>query len=113
MSWPTPRGSGESVLTMEMSAFVRAETRFDVEALLFAEIVSVVVVEIVEVMFSVVPAAVVVLTCTCGENVALAPTASEAMVQVIVPPAPTAGAPHAHPTGTTRERKFVPAGSGI
>ena len=28
----------------------------------------------------------ITVTCTCGENVALAPTASEAMVQVIVLP---------------------------
>ena len=113
MSCPSPTGSGESVLTMATSAFVRAVTRFDVDAVSFDVIVCAVVVEIVEVMFSVVPAAVVVLTATCGENVALAPTASDAMMQVIVPPAPTPGVAHDQPAGTVRERKFVPAGSGM
>ena len=35
MSCPSPTGSGESVLTMATSAFVRAVTRFDVEAVSF------------------------------------------------------------------------------
>src|ERR1043166_9498192 len=98
---------------MAASAFVRAVTRFDAEEELFAETLSVDVVEIVDVMFSVVPDAVVVLTCTCGVNVALAPTASEAMVQVIVPPAPTAGVLHDQPAGGVMLRKFVPAGRGM
>src|SRR5207302_1474034 len=109
----SPTGSGESVLTMETSALVRAVTRFDVDAESLLVIVCAVVVLMVEVMFSVVPLAVVVLTCTCGANVAVAPTASDAMVQVIVPPAPTAGVPHDHPAGTASERKFAPAGSGM
>src|SRR5438105_15876050 len=98
---------------MATSAFVRVVTRFDVDAESFDVIVCAVVVVIVEVIFSVVPAAVVVLTATCGENVALTPTASDAIVQVIVPPAPTPGVAHAQPAGTVSERKLVPAGRGI
>jgi len=96
-----------------MSTFVREVTRFDVDAELFPGMESVVAVVIVAVMASVVPEAVAGLTCTTGEKVALAFAASEAMVQVIVPPEPTAGTPHAQPTGTTSDWKFVPAGSGI
>ncbi len=44
------------------SAFAEEVTRFEVEALLFAAILSVDVVLMVEVMFSVVPAAVLALT---------------------------------------------------
>ena len=63
---------------------------------------------------SVVPAAVVGLTWTTGENVALAFAANEAMVQVMFPPEPTAGVTHAHPTGGVAiDWKFVPVGSGI
>src|ERR1043165_7183428 len=98
---------------MATSAFVRAVTRFDVDAELFAATLSVDVVEIVDVMFSVVPDAVVVLTCTCGVNVALAPAASEAIVQVIVPPAPTAGVEHDQAAGGGGERELTPRGSGM
>src|SRR5437899_2822765 len=109
MSCPSPTGSGESVLTMATSALVRAVTRFDVDAESFEVIVCAVVVEIVEVMFSVVPAAVVVLAWTCGENVALAlsvsgmlteaPEASVAAVQLIVPVPPMAGVMQVQPAG--------------
>jgi hypothetical protein len=113
MNCPTPTGSGESVLTMPTSALVRATTRLEVEAVLLELIVSVVVVLIVDVMLSVVPEAVVLLTWTTGRNVALAPDASDAIVQVIVPPEPMAGVPQDHPAGTASDWKFVPAGSGI
>src|SRR6266446_1308012 len=103
MSCPWPTGSGESVLTMPTSALVAAVTRFEVDALLLPGMLSVLVVVIVEVMLRVVPDAVAGFTCTTGENVALAPAASEAMVQVMVPPEPTAGVPHAQPTGTTSD----------
>src|SRR4029079_10121789 len=106
MSCPSPTGSGESVLTMATSALVRAVTRFDVEAVSFDVIVCAVVVVMVVVVLSVVPAAAVVLTCTCGVNVALAPTARDAMVQVIVPPEPTPGVAHDQPAGGVSERKF-------
>src|SRR5437870_2650293 len=106
MSCPWPRGSGESVLTIETSALLEATTRFEVDALLFAGMLSVVVVVIVEVMFSVVPAAVLALTCTMGENVAFAFAASEAIVQVIVPPAPMAGVEQDHPAGGVSDWKF-------
>ena len=76
-------------------------------------LLSVVVVVIVDVMLSVVPIAVPALTWTMGENVALAPAASDAIVHVIVPPEPTAGVPQVHPTGTVSDWKFVPAGSGM
>jgi hypothetical protein len=74
---------------------------------------SVDVVLIVAVQFSVVPAAVVGFTWTTGENVAVAPAAREAMVQVIVPPEPMAGVTHDHPAGGVSDWKFVPAGNGI
>src|SRR4051794_13825423 len=111
MNCPTPTGSGESVLTMPTSALVRATTRLDVDALLFSLIVSVVVVLIVDVMLSVVPAGGVLLPWTTGRKVALAPDASEAIVRVIVPPEPTAGVAPPHPAGTASDWKFVPAGS--
>src|ERR1043165_2476036 len=113
MNCPTPTGSGESVLTIATSAFVRAVTRLDVDAVLFELIVSVVVVLIIDVMLRVVPEAVVLLTWTTGENVALAPDASDAIVQVIVPPEPMAGVAHDQPAGTASDWKFVPAGSGM
>src|ERR1700682_5461811 len=113
MNCPTPTGLGEAVLTMATSALLAAVTRFDVDALLCPAMLSVDVVVMFVVMFSTVPAAVLGLTWTTGEKVALAPAASEAIVQVMVPPEPTAGVPHAHPPGTTSERKFVPAGSGM
>ena len=40
-----------------------------------------------------------------------APAASEGIVQVTVPAAPTAGVVHVQPPGLTRERNVVPAGS--
>src|SRR5204862_41628 len=99
---------------MEMSPFVRAETRFDVEALLFAEIVSVVVVEIVEVMFSVVPAAVMVvpavvpgLTRRVSGKLTEAPAASVAPLQLIVPVPPTAGVMQVQPAGGVIDWKVV------
>src|SRR5207302_1965089 len=113
MNCPTPTGSGESVLTIPTSALVRATTRLDVDALLFEAMLSVDVVAIVAVQFSVVPAAVVGLTCTTGEKVALAPIANEAMVQVMFPDAPIAGVTHDHPAGVAIDWKPVPAGTGI
>src|SRR5258708_5342383 len=98
---------------MPTSALVAAVTRFEVDALLLAGMLSVVVVVIVEVMLRVVPDAVAGFTCTTGENVALAPMAREAIVHVMVPPEPAAGVPHDHPPGTTRDWKFVPAGKGM
>src|SRR5437763_13507811 len=97
---------------METSALVRAVTRFVVLALLLLAMLSVVVVVIVAVALSVVPDAVVVLTPMTGENVALPPEASEAMVHVMVPPLPIAGVVHDQPAGTASDRKFVPAGNG-
>src|SRR5438876_1232822 len=84
---------------MATSALVRAVTRFDVEALLFEKMLSVDVVEMEEVMLSVVPDAVVVLTWTCGANVVVAPAASEAVVQEIVPVPPTTGVMQVQPAG--------------
>src|SRR5581483_6750418 len=95
-------GSGESVLTMAMSAFDAAVTRFEHDAVLFAAV-----------QLSVVPLAVEAFTWTTGENVAVAPDASEAIVQVIVPLAPTAGVTHAQPAGGVSDRNPTPAGIGI
>src|SRR5437763_1344371 len=99
-------GSGESIFVIARAAAFWETTRFDVDALLFAAMLSVVVVVIVDVMLSVVPIAVPALTWTMGENVALAPAASDAIVHVIVPPEPTAGIPQVHPTGTVSDWKF-------
>ena len=99
-------------MTMETSALVAATTVFVVDALLLPAMLSEVV-EIVAVMGSDVPAAVAGLTCTTGLKVAVAPLASEAMVQVIVPPEPTAGVTHDQPAGTAIDWKFVPVGRGM
>src|SRR5436853_1526026 len=98
---------------MATSALVRVVTRLEVDALLFGATLSVLVVLMVAVRLSVVPDAVVVLTWTCGEKVAVAPAASEAMVQVMFPLAPTTGVVHDQPAGGVSERKFAPAGMGM
>src|SRR5947208_10070101 len=113
MSCPTPTGSGESVLTMPTSALVRATTRFVVDAVLFEAMLSVEAVEMAALHVSVVPAAVVGLTWTIGENVALAFAANEAMVHVMFPDEPTEGVTHDQPAGVAIDWKPVPAGTGI
>src|SRR5258705_13876792 len=113
MSCPTPTGSGESVLTMPTSALVRATTRLVAVALLLVPMLSVEVVVMPALHVRVVPAAVVGLTWTTGEKVAVPAMANEAMVQVIFPEEPTEGVTHAHPGGVAIDTNPVPTGTGI
>ena len=53
----------------------------------------------------------VAMTFTTSVKVALAPFASDAFVQVIVPPAPTAGVVHEKPAGAMSDANVTPAGS--
>src|SRR5260221_3468883 len=112
MSCPCPTGSGESVLTMAMSALFAEVTRFVAVELLFEAMLSTAA-EIVALLVSVVPEAVLELTCTIGVNVALAPMPSEAMVQTMFPLEPTTGGVQLQPAGVTIDTKPVPAGTGM
>src|SRR6187200_1638995 len=65
----------------------------------------------VAVLVMTVPPAVAAPTFTTSVNEALAPLASEGLVEVTVPVPPTAGVVDVHPAGAVNETNVVPAGT--
>jgi hypothetical protein len=89
---------GVAIFVIASSVFAASVTSVVSLAVLFAATLSVVVDDTVAVEVSVVPVIVAALTVNPLVNVAVAPDARLAIVQVIVPVAPTAGVVHDHPT---------------
>ena len=107
---PAITGSGESVFDTDRSADVF--TVVVAVAELFAGVGSFVGELAAAVLVIVAPLATLALTFTTTVKAATAPAGSEAMLQLTVPPAPTAGLVHekAGPVFWARETNVVPAG---
>jgi hypothetical protein len=110
MLFPPSTGFGEADAVTARSACVAVATvTFAVASLLFG-FGSLVAAKTFAVSEMTVPAAVPGATFSTGWNVADPPAAREAMVQVMVPAAPTAGVEQDHPAGVDMETKVVFAG---
>src|SRR5882762_6554138 len=95
---------------MATSACVGEATTVVVEAELFAVLGSEVSVVTPGEFVITVPGVVVVATCTTRGKLAVAPEASEPIVQVIVPALPTAGVVQLQPAGVGMDTNVVPVG---
>ena len=96
----------EGELVVTRSAWVARATTSVAVAVLFALLGSAVEELTVTVLLIAVPAAVPAFTARITVKLAV-PGAKVALVQVMVPAAPTAGVVHAHPAGKAMDWKFV------
>src|SRR5450432_222694 len=108
---PASTGFGESVMVTAMSAWLAAATVTLAVALLLALLGSVIADDPISVSEMTVPVAVPGFTCATNEKAAVPPNASEAMLQEMLPVAPTAGVAQVHVPGFVRETKVVLVGT--
>src|SRR5437879_1830349 len=106
---PGVTGSGEPLLLMDRSALACTVVR--AVAVLLSGFESAVFDKIVAVLAIVLLSAVSDLTCTAMLILALAPEASDGLVQVTGPFVPTAGEVQVHPAGAVTDWNVVCAGS--
>ena len=109
---PACTGFGEAVLVTTMFAVPAAPTPVNTLALLFARFGSVVPEVTLSVSRICVPLTAAAFTFTCTLKVATAaPLATNGLVQVMFPDAPTAGVVQAQPAAGVIEKKVVLAGT--